>query len=96
MRRAALAAILALVALAFAPQPARAFGKNKIAYRHFDWHTYRAPHFDVFYYPEEEALLDEIVSYSESQYLRLSQTLDSRSSTAWSSRPTPLPTSCTP
>jgi WD40 repeat protein len=76
LRRAVVAAILVLAALTLHPEPARAFGKNKIAYRHFDWHTYRAPHFDVFYYPEEEAMLDEVVSYSESQYLRLSQTLD--------------------
>jgi WD40 repeat protein len=76
-RRRALAAVLALLlALALAPSPARAFGKNKILYQRFDWHFYTAPHFDVYYYPEEEALLDQMVSYAESQYLRLSQLLD--------------------
>jgi len=53
-----------------------AFGKNKIVYQKFDWRIYRAPHFDVYYYPEEESLLQEVVSDAESQYVRLSQILD--------------------
>jgi hypothetical protein len=70
-------ALLTALALLFllCPEPAYPFGKNKISYQRFDWHFYRAPHFDVYYYPEEEALLDQVVSYAESQYLRLSQIL---------------------
>ncbi len=52
------------------------FGKNKVQYESFDWHIYRAPHFDVYYYPEEEEFLDWIVSNAESSYLHLSQALD--------------------
>jgi Tol biopolymer transport system component len=70
----ALAALL-LLAAAF-PAGAFAFGKNKIAYERFDWHVYRSPHFDVYYYPEEEPLLQQVVSDAESQYMRLSQILD--------------------
>ena len=71
--RALLLSVLA--ALVFAA-PARAqFGKNKITYQNFDWHVYRAPHFDVYYYPEEEAFLEQMVSYAESAYLELSQAL---------------------
>jgi len=76
VRRLLLTAAAALAILLLAPAPLRAFGKNKIAYERFDWHVYRAPHFDVFYYPEEEGLLDQVVSYSESQYVRLAQVLD--------------------
>ncbi len=76
MKRACLGAFVAIAAFTCSPAPAFSFGKNKILYERFDWHFYKAPHFDVYYYPEEEALLDQVVSYSESQYLRLSQTLD--------------------
>jgi len=68
-------AALLLIAAAV-PAPAFAFGKNKIAYQRFDWHIYRSPHFDVYYYPEEEPLLQQVVSDAESQYMRLSQILD--------------------
>ncbi len=68
---------LVLWALALlAASPARGFGKNKINYERFDWHIYKSPHFDVYYYPEEEALLDQVVSFAESQYLRISGILD--------------------
>ncbi|HET6373957.1 MAG TPA: hypothetical protein VFG76_11665, partial [Candidatus Polarisedimenticolia bacterium] len=52
------------------------FGKNKVRYLDFDWKVYRAPHFDVYYYPEEEVFLERLVSYMESSYLYLSKTLD--------------------
>ena len=42
------------------------FGQNKIAYDKFRWKVYKAPHFDIYYYPESEPFLDDIVSYSES------------------------------
>ena len=52
------------------------FGKNKVQYKSFDWSVYRAPHFDVHYYPEEEEFLEWMVSNAESAYLYLSQALD--------------------
>jgi len=52
------------------------FGQNKIAYDKFRWKVYKAPHFDIYYYPESEPFLDDIVSYSESAYVRLSKELD--------------------
>jgi WD40 repeat protein len=76
LRRWFLAAAAVLIGTLMTPAPAFPFGKNKIAYERFDWRVYRAPHFDVYYYPEEEALLDQVVSYAESQYVRLSQILD--------------------
>jgi Tol biopolymer transport system component len=65
----------ALVAAA-ASTPALPFGKNKIAYDKFDWQVYKAPHFDVYYYPEEASQLQQVVSYAESAYVKLSQALD--------------------
>jgi Tol biopolymer transport system component len=74
--RSKLAALAALGLALLSPSPALPFGKNKVAYEQFDWRVYKAPHFDVYYYPEEEALLDQVVSFAESQYMRLSQALD--------------------
>ena len=52
------------------------FGKNKVRYGKFDWHVYHAPHFDVWYYSEEEPLLEKVLSLAESAYDSLSQDLD--------------------
>jgi Tol biopolymer transport system component len=49
------------------------FGKNKIAYRNFDWHIYHSPHFNVYYYSAEESLLQKVVSIAESSYDQLSR-----------------------
>ena len=52
------------------------FGKNKVRYGKFDWTVYHAPHFDVWYYSEEEHLLEKVLSLAESAYDSLSQDLD--------------------
>ena len=79
MRRFIVRALVAMVLaglLPLVPAPLFAFGKNKIVYQDFRWKIYKSPHFDVYYYPEEEAMLQQVVSYAESQYTRLSQILD--------------------
>ncbi len=48
------------------------FGQNKVTYESFDFWKYSAPHFDVYYYPEEEQHLDEVVAYAEAAYARIS------------------------
>ncbi|HEV8336228.1 MAG TPA: hypothetical protein VGR67_07430 [Candidatus Polarisedimenticolia bacterium] len=68
--------VLAALAAFSSASPAFPFGKNKIAYDRFDWHVYKAPHFDVYYYPEEEGQLEQVVSYAESAYVKISQALD--------------------
>jgi len=49
------------------------FGKNKVQYRSFKWSIYHSPHFNVYYYPGEEVLLQKIVSFAESAYDQLSR-----------------------
>ncbi len=49
------------------------FGKNKIQYRDFDWQIYHSPHFDLYYYKQEEAQLQKVVSFAESAYDQLSR-----------------------
>ena len=59
-----------------APAAAQYFGQNKIAYDRFDWKVYSSPHFDVHYYEEEAKYLEDVVSYAESAYLKISKELD--------------------
>ena len=54
-------------------QTSGSFGKNKIAYRKFDWHIYHSPHFNLYYYTAEEPLLEKVASLAESAYDRLSR-----------------------
>jgi Tol biopolymer transport system component len=80
-RAAVRAATLAVALCALGARPAGAqaytyFGQNKIAYDDFRWKVYKAPHFDVYFYPESQPFLDDIVSDAESAYVRLSKELD--------------------
>ena len=77
---ALLPAGLALVVLA-AATPAVAqydtvFGQNRVTYDKFRWQVYKAPHFDIYHYKESEPFLDDVVSYAESAYVRVSKELD--------------------
>ena len=72
---AALAVIASLPSVALA-QAYNYFGQNKIAYDSFKWKVYKAPHFDVYYYPASEPFLDDVVSDAESAYVRISKELD--------------------
>ncbi len=70
-----------LLALLMAPGEARAqfgprFGKNKVIYKDFEWSLYKSPHFDVYYYKESEPFLEQVVSYAESAFLHLKESLD--------------------
>jgi len=70
-----LALACALVLASLAPAFGQ-FGKNKIQYREFDWKVYQSPHFAVYYYEAEAALLEKVVSFAESAYDRLSREFD--------------------
>jgi len=78
-RRAAL--LVTAFALLLAAPETRAqyntvFGQNRVTYDNFHWQVYKAPHFDVYHYKESEPFLDDVVSYAESAYVRLSKELD--------------------
>jgi Tol biopolymer transport system component len=77
-RRGLAAGLVAVAAalLAVTPASGQGFGKNKIQYRQFDWQIYHSPHFDVYYYSSEEALLQKVVSFAESAYDRISREFD--------------------
>jgi len=70
--------------LAFAPLHAQDYGggaliagtgfsKNKIQYRDFKWEIYHSPHFNLYYYKEEQPQLQKVVSFAESAYDKLSR-----------------------
>ncbi|HEU4557244.1 MAG TPA: hypothetical protein VFS20_05320 [Longimicrobium sp.] len=78
-RFARLAAAAAVAAAALAgPQTlsAQYFGQNKVQYRTFDFRVLRTPHFDLYFYPEEEAATRDAARMSERWYARLSRILD--------------------
>ncbi|HXU46014.1 MAG TPA: hypothetical protein VN783_10850 [Thermoanaerobaculia bacterium] len=65
-------------ALLFSPARSSAqysedFGKNKITYKRFEWRIYHSPHFNLYYYPDEEAKLEKVASFAESAYDSLSR-----------------------
>lgn len=71
-----------LLAFIFAATPANAQlvdffgGKNKVNYDTFDWRMYETDHFEIYYYPEAEEHLDEVVNWAETAYEILSQRLN--------------------
>lgn len=85
IRRSPLA-LLSLLCLTAAPLAAQesfgpdvqtyGFGNNKISYRHFDWHIYHSPHFNIYYYTAEQSSLQKVVSFAESDYDDVSRFLN--------------------
>ena len=72
--RLALALLLSLVATGAAD--AQYFGRNKVQYRTFDFQVMKTEHFDVYFYPEEEAATRDAARMAERWYARLSRILD--------------------
>ena len=56
--------------------PAQYFGRNKVQYRTFDFRVLKTPHFDIYFYPEEEAAARDAARMAERWYARLSRILD--------------------
>jgi Tol biopolymer transport system component len=76
--RLAAAALATALVVAAAPRTADAqyFGQNLVQYRSFDFRVLRTPHFDIYYYPEEEAAVRDASRMAERWYARLSRVLD--------------------
>jgi hypothetical protein len=54
---------------------AQYFGQNKVQYQDFDFKITHTPHFDIYYYPEEEAAIHDAARLAERWYARHSLVL---------------------
>jgi len=69
-----LASFSLLLGLA-APSSAQYFGRNKVQYERFDFKVLATEHFDIYYYPEEEAAVALAARMAERWYARISKLL---------------------
>ena len=58
------------------PAHAQYFGRNKVQYEKFDFQVLKTEHFDIYFYPAEEAAAVHAARMSERWYARLSSVLD--------------------
>ena len=58
------------------PSNAQYFGRNKVQYEHFDFKILTTEHFDIYYYPEEEAAVRLAARMAERWYVRLTRVLN--------------------
>lgn len=74
MRKVAL--LLIVMALGIAPlADAQYFGRNKVQYEEFEFKVLATEHFDIYFYPEEEAAVQLAARMAERWYTRLSKLL---------------------
>ncbi|MGD8698339.1 MAG: BamA/TamA family outer membrane protein [Gemmatimonadales bacterium] len=52
---------------------AQYFGRNKVQYENFDFKTLKTEHFDILYYPEAQAAVEQAGRMAERWYARLSR-----------------------
>src|SRR3954469_25846977 len=52
------------------------FGRNKVQYREFKFQVLKTEHFDIYFYPEEEAAARMTARMAERWYARLSKLLN--------------------
>ena len=71
--RSTLVLIAAIFLSSSIPVGAQYFGRNKVQYQRFDFKVLSSEHFDVYYYPEEEAAVRLATRMAERWYTRLSQ-----------------------
>jgi WD40 repeat protein len=78
-RRAVFILFAALAIQAAAPSAqAQYFGKNKVQYRDFDFKVLKTANFDIYYYPEEEAAIEQAGRLAERWYARFARQLNHR------------------
>ncbi len=76
MRSRATVLLAAMFALwSAAPSSAQYFGRNKVQYEKFDFKLLATEHFDIYYYPEEDAAVAIAARLAERWYARISKLL---------------------
>ncbi|MEE9190669.1 MAG: hypothetical protein V3U16_07855, partial [Candidatus Neomarinimicrobiota bacterium] len=67
--------IILLIALSGQIAFGQSFGKNKVQYRQFDWEFIKSPHFDVYFYGDDETLARFTSQVAEEAYEQVSKHL---------------------
>ena len=70
-RRLIIALIVAMLLIGNGPAFAQYFGRNKVQHREFDFKVLSTEHFDVYYYPGQEAFVGHVARMAERWYARL-------------------------
>ncbi|HEX8154635.1 MAG TPA: BamA/TamA family outer membrane protein [Thermoanaerobaculia bacterium] len=68
--------VLSIAALFTASAEAQYFGRNKVQWESFDFKTIRTAHFDIYYYEQEEDVVQDVGRMAERWYERLSRTFN--------------------
>ena len=66
------------------PSSAQYFGRNKVQYERFDFKVLATEHFDIYYYPEEEAAVRIAARMAERWHARLDESAAARAAAAGS------------
>ena len=76
--RALQSLLILLLGAAILPAAAEAqyFGRNKVQYKTFETEVLETEHFDIYYYPEMEAIVGEAGRMAERWYARIARLLD--------------------
>ena len=75
LRSSGVALVLSVTAALFSPAPASAqFGRNKVQYEDFDFRVMSLPHWDLYFYPEEEESIQDVARMAERWYERFART----------------------
>jgi hypothetical protein len=69
------AGLIALIVGLATAADAQYFGRNKVLYEKFDFKVLATDHFDIYYYPEEQAAVQLAARMAERWYARLSKVL---------------------
>lgn len=66
--------LAALLVVVVADVGAQGFGRNKVQYDKFDFRSFRTPHFEFYFYPEERTAVEDAARMGERWYRRHSRT----------------------
>ncbi len=72
----ALSVLLVVCAATLLPAQERAFGKNKVTYKKFDWKFIQTRHFDIYYYEDAYSTAKFAADVMEDAYVEISRELE--------------------
>ena len=64
--------LIYIIILSLSCLNAQSFGQNKVQYREFDWNFIQTPHFDIYYYGDQQDLAEFAAEVAEESYEQIS------------------------